>query len=117
MTHGKSKIAVPVSTMEAITLIKIHDPGNVGQEVVVNAFDATAHVVEFVFFVNFVLTSDRRVVPSAGRDDKFFEKDAVFEGIDALSGQNDHNLFALSNGWLRNRDRNSIDEQYLIDVN
>jgi len=95
MAHGVAEVAVPIGTVKAIAFVKIHRPGNVGQVVIVNAFDATAHVVELVFFVNFVFTCDRRVVRCTGRDDEFFEKNTVFKGINTLSGQDDDNLFAF----------------------
>ena len=33
MTHGCAEVVVPVSTMQTITFIKIHDIGNTGQVV------------------------------------------------------------------------------------
>ena len=81
MAHGESKIAMPVSTVEAIAFIEVHDPRNVWKKIT-----RSGHVAKDVYFIDLVLTRDCGSCRFAGGNDKFPKKNTIFEGISPLRG-------------------------------
>lgn len=106
------KIWIPVGTMEAVTLIKVHGPGDIG-DVVPRAGHIGCHVLSF----DVVGAGDGGGAPLTSTDLELFLQDTVFEGICPLGGKNHDDLFAAELRSFRNGNGCGSDEQLLTSLN
>ena len=84
MAHGRPEIVMPISAMQAIILIEIHDIRNSRQVI-----SWTRHIGCTVFDIDFKGSSDRGVIPGTRRDKEIvdllvplIDKDALHARID-----------------------------------
>lgn len=65
MGHGSAEIAVPVGAMEAVALVKIHDPGDIFQVVT-----RAGHIVQLQLGLYTEIRLNRWVISHARGDEK-----------------------------------------------
>lgn len=94
--HRCAEVTMPVGAVEAVALVKVHGPRDIGQVV-----PRSGHAGFFQFDVNSVVAENGGVGGDTGGDQKLFEEQTVFVGVDFLIGDDGDDLLTHRDGLRR----------------
>ena len=82
MAHGRAEIMVPIGAMQSIILVEVHHVRHSWQVIT-----RSRHSCGAIFDINFIRSSDRWVIPGAGRDQEVVEFLVALVNINTLQAQ------------------------------